>query len=63
MIDISNKVFAIISVGIIAGLQFYAWYSGHNGYVFAFTSVIIGGIVGAILGIKININGFMRREK
>lgn len=63
MIDVSNKIFGMFSISIIAILQLYAWYMGHNGVIFAFSSVIIGGVVGALLGIKININEFMRRDK
>jgi len=60
MFDISNKVFGIIAIGIIALLQLYAWYCGFDGYVFAFTSVIIGAICGAILGFTINLNGSIK---
>jgi len=60
MFDISNKVFGIIAIGIIAGLQLYAWYCGIDGYVFAFTGTVIGGIVGALLGFTINLNGSIK---
>jgi len=40
-------------IAIIAILQGGAWYSGHNGTVFAFTSLIIGAIVGSILGFSL----------
>ena len=55
MIDISNKVFGILAIIIIAIMQLYAWYSGHNGAVFAFTSLCIGSITGASLGVAINL--------
>ena len=53
MIDISTKVFCLIAVAILAGLQLFAWYSGHNGVVFAFTSGCIGSLLGFALGVKI----------
>jgi len=52
MIDVSNKVFGLVTIVIIAILQLSAWYSGLNGVVFAFTSLCIGSIVGAIFGFK-----------
>lgn len=41
-------------------LQLYAWYSGHNGTVFALTSTIIGGIIGYYLGWKKNIKEMLQ---
>jgi len=42
-----------IIIVCIAGLQMFAWYTGHDGIVFATTSAIIGGIVGALFGFTI----------
>jgi len=38
--------------GIVAVMQGVSWICGHNGQVFALTSLIIGGVVGAIFGFK-----------
>jgi len=42
--------FGAYACTIVAAIQVTAWILGHNGAVFAFTSLIIGGIVGSILG-------------
>jgi len=34
-------------------LQIIAWYTGHNGAVFATISALIGGIAGAIFGFQL----------
>lgn len=47
--------FAGFVIGVTGIMQGIAWYSGHNGQVFAFTSLVIGGITGAILGIDFGI--------
>jgi len=45
------------TVGIIclSILQLYAWYSGHNGTVFALVSAGIGAIIGGFFGNFVNI--------
>jgi len=50
-------VFAMFSIGIVASLQYIAWVNNINGAVFAFTSLIIGGIVGSILGFSLRKSG------
>lgn len=42
--------FAGFVIGVVAILQGVAWLTGRNGQVFAFTSLVIGGISGAIFG-------------
>ena len=42
--------FGMYVIGIVTIIQGVAWVLGHNGKVFAFTSFIIGGIAGALLG-------------
>jgi len=42
--------FGLGVIGIVAILQSLAWICGFNGQVFAFTSLVIGGISGTILG-------------
>lgn len=44
--------FGMFVIAIAAGLQLVAWYSGHNGLVFAFTSLAIGSTIGAVLGFE-----------
>lgn len=43
-------VFAGFVIGVCAILQGIAWLTGRNGQVFAFTSLVIGGISGAVFG-------------
>jgi hypothetical protein len=49
----TKYAFGCVVVLVMGGLQGYAWFTGHNGAVFATTSAIIGGVAGAILGFKI----------
>jgi len=50
MDDTLKVKFAVYVIGIIAAIQGGAWYFGHNGQVFAFTSLVIGLTVGSVLG-------------
>ena len=43
-----------IIIVVMAVLQGYAWYTGHDGQVFALTSLIIGGISGVLFGFSIS---------
>jgi LytS/YehU family sensor histidine kinase len=43
-------LFGSFVIGTVAGLQIYAWNTGHDGQVFALTSLIIGGIAGYVFG-------------
>lgn len=45
--------FGIIVIVIVAAMQLTAWYIGENGTVFAFTSLIVGLVVGKILDIAV----------
>ena len=45
-----KMVFGMFTIAVVAGLQLYAWYSGHNGAIFAFTSAVIGLVAGSVLG-------------
>ena len=47
-----KMLFGIFLIAVMAGLQLTAWYWGHNGLVFAFTSAIIGLAAGSILGFE-----------
>jgi hypothetical protein len=40
-------------IGMVAILQGFAWATGHDGQVFALTSLSIGGIIGALFGFSI----------
>jgi len=42
-------------VGIVGILQGVAWILGKDGQVFALTSLVIGGISGAIFGFKLGL--------
>jgi hypothetical protein len=46
-------IFAMFSIGVVASMQVIAWYFGFNGAVFAFTSLVIGLIIGKVLDIAI----------
>jgi len=54
MIDISNKIFCITAIGVLASLQLFAWHTGHDGMVFAFTSACMASLIGFVIGVKIN---------
>lgn len=46
-------IFAMFVIGVVATMQGVAWYIGFNGTVFAFTSLIIGAVAGAVLGFSV----------
>ncbi len=41
--------FGVIVILVVSAMQLIAWYMGQNGTVFAFTSLIVGLVVGKIL--------------
>lgn len=45
--------FCAFVICVMTGIQLYAWQTGHNGTVFAFTSFCIGIAVGTGLGVDI----------
>jgi len=49
-----QTIFAMYAISIVALLQLVAWYLSFNGQVFAFTSLIIGAVVGSVLGFSLN---------
>ena len=55
----------VSSIGLICvtALQLFAWYTGHNGTVFALTSTVIGGIIGFALGIDIDVKTIKEKVK
>jgi len=54
MMEISTRLFCLVAVALLVALQLFAWYSGHNGMVFAFTSACIASMIGFVIGVKIN---------
>lgn len=55
MYDISTKLAATIIIVAIAVVQCVAWALGYDGQVFAFTSAVIGALIGLTFGITINV--------
>jgi len=49
---ICKTVIGGITIIGLVGLQIYAWETGHNGTVFAFTSGMIGLIGGSFFDLK-----------
>lgn len=52
-----KAIIGMYILSIVALLQLVAWYFGFNGQVFAFTSLIIGGITGTLLGFSLKKQG------
>ena len=52
-----KTIVAIVAIVCVTALQVAAWVCGFNGQVFAFTSLIIGGVVGSILGFTFQRSG------
>ncbi len=46
-------LFAMFVIGIVTALQVFAWHSGIDGTVFAFTSLVIGAVAGSVLGFSL----------
>lgn len=55
--------FGAYAVTIVAAIQVIAWQLGKNGQVFAFTCLIIGGIVGSIFGFDTGWIHAVKREE
>lgn len=53
---VDKYVFGMYVIAVVAILQGIAWLFNKNGAVFAFTSAVIGGVAGVILGIKLTID-------
>lgn len=51
---IDKLKFGMYVIGIVATLQGIAWITGHNGAIFNFTSLVIGGVAGTLLGFTYN---------
>lgn len=50
-----KTTFCAIGIVCLCILQGVAWVMNMNGTIFAFTSTIIGGLVGAVLGFEIGL--------
>lgn len=52
-VEITRYVCGTVIVLAVVGIQLYAWEKGKNGKVFAFTTSVIGSILGFIFGISV----------
>ena len=55
MIEIGARLFALITIGILAGLQIGAWFMGFNGQVTTFVTSCIVGLLALAVGLKIDL--------
>ena len=55
MIEIGPRVFSLIGIGIIAGLQVTAWYMGFNGQMTLLATSSIVGLLAFATGLKIDL--------
>ena len=58
-----KTIIAVTGLICLTGLQLYAWYTGHNGVVFATTSAIFGGIIGGYFNIKKSIGEYVNENR
>ena len=54
-IDIGNKLFVVIVIGTLTGLQLGAWYMGFNGQLTLILTSTIVGLVMLVTGLKIDL--------
>ena len=47
-----KHIFGMFTIGVVGTLQAVAWIMGHDGTIFATTSLIIGAVAGTILGFQ-----------
>jgi len=55
MVTLDKNSTAVIGILSLVILQVAAWYTGHDGQVFALTSAGIGALVGLIAGFKVSL--------
>ena len=55
-------IFAMYVIGIVTVLQGIAWFLGINGQIWAFTSLVIGVIAGAVLKVSIDVKNKKKVE-
>ena len=53
--EIGPRLFSIIGIGIIAGLQITAWYMGFNGQMTILATSSIVGLLAFATGLKIDL--------
>ena len=53
--EIGARLFSIIAIGIVAGLQLGAWYMGFNGQVTVLSTSTIVGLLAFATGLKIDL--------
>ena len=51
----AKTIIGVTGITAVTILQTVAWYTGHDGTVFALTSAIIGGITGYFFGWERNL--------
>jgi len=54
--EIGTRLFALIAIGVLAGLQVGAWYMGFNGQVTVLCTTTIVGLISFATGLKIDLN-------
>jgi len=55
MIEIGARLFSIIAILILAGLQLTAWYMGFNGQMTIMVTSAIVGLLAFATGLKIDL--------
>lgn len=55
MIEIGQKLFTLVVIGILAGLQLGAWYMGFDGQLTILLTSTIVGLVMLVTGLKIDL--------
>ena len=56
-----KTIIGTIALVCLTGLQFSAWYMGHDGLVFATTSAIFGAIIGSYFDIKDKLKAVVKK--
>lgn len=53
--EIGARLFSILAISILAGLQLGAWYMGFNGQITVLTTSAIVGLLAFATGLKIDL--------
>lgn len=53
--EIGTRLFSILAIGILAGLQVGAWYMGFNGHITMIVTSSIVGLLAFATGLKIDL--------
>jgi len=54
-VEIGARLFSILAIGVIAGLQLGAWYMGFDGQVTVMATSCIVGLLAFATGLKIDL--------